>query len=171
MKPIKKMTRAMLPNLPDEVFDMFITQINDTESSSFDTMPGGRWFYYFGELTIEAFNSLRWRKIVLTLKETLFHPISGRDVDLLIHYCKRKEKAKAGTVQSYPIPIDSPVRLSGIKEFIIKTGRLPAPIVAIRTANGIRVLDGCHRLSAAVSCPDPDAIPLDAWIGEFPENK
>ena len=169
MKPIK-LTKAMLPNLPAEVFNMFISQINDTESSPFDTMPGGRWFHYFGELTIEAFNRLRWRKIVLTLKETVFHPISGRDVDYLIHYCERKEKAKTGTMQSCPIPVDSPIRLRGIKEFIIKTGRLPAPIVAIRTTDGIRVLDGCHRLSAVVLCPNPDHIPLDAWIGEFPKN-
>ena len=169
MKPIK-LTKVMLQNLPNEVFDMFITQINDTESSPFDFMPGGRWFYYFGEMTIEAFNHLHWRKIVLTFKETLFHPVSGRDIDCLIHYCKLKGKSNAWALQGYSIPIDSTDRLRAFKKVIINTGRLPAPIVAIRTNNGIRVLDGIHRLSAAVSCPNPNVIPLDAWIGEFPEN-
>lgn len=168
MKPIK-LTKDMLPNLPEEVFNMFITQINDTESVSFDNRPGGRWFYYFGELTIEAFNQLQWRRAVLTFKETIFHPISGKDIDTLIHYCELEGKPIARAL--YPgYPVDSPTRLSGLKEFIMKTGHLPAPVVTIRTNNGIRVLDGCHRLSAAVSCPNPDLIPLDAWIGESPEN-
>lgn len=169
MKPIIKLTKAMLPTLPDEVFDMFITQINNTESSAFDSMPGGRWFYYFGEISIEAFNHLRWRQTVLTFKETIFHPISGNDIDALIHYCELEGKPIARAI--YPgYPQDSPSRLAGIKKYIMNTGSLPAPIVAIRTNSGIRVLDGCHRLSAAASCPNPEAIPLDAWIGERPEN-
>ncbi len=164
------MTKAMLPNLPNEVFDMFITQINDTDSSPFDSMLGGRWFYYFGELTIEAFNQLRWIRTTLSFKEAIFHPTSGSDIDRLVHYCKLEGKPIARAL--YPgYPPDSPARLAGIKEVIMNTGRLPAPIVAIRTDNGIRVLDGCHRLAAAVSCPNPEDIPLDVWIGERPENK
>jgi hypothetical protein len=168
MKPIK-MTKAMLQNLPDEVFNMFITQINDTESSLFDSMPGGRWFYYFGELTVEAFSYLQWQRKVLTFKDTIFHPISGRDIDNLVHYCKLEGNLIARALYPEYSP-DSPARLAGIKEVIMNTGRLPAPIVAIRTDTGIRVLDGCHRLSAAVSCPNPEDIPLDAWIGERPKK-
>lgn len=164
-----KITKEMLPNLPDEIFNMFIAQINATELSPFDSEPGGRWFYHLGNLSVEAFNQLRWIRTVITFKEALFHPNSREEVDALIHYCELEGKAIARALYPWH-PADSPSRLKGIKKIIINTGRLPAPIVAIRTGDGLRVLDGCHRLSAAVSCPNPDEIPLDAWIGEFPEN-
>jgi hypothetical protein len=160
-----KMTKAMLPNLPGEVFDMFITQINETESTTFDSMPGGRWFYYFGELSVEAFNHLIWRRTTLFFNKDIFHPVSCSDVDTLIHYCGLNSETMAMAL--YPrYPVDSKARFAWHKEFIKKTGRLCAPIVVIRTIEGIRFLDGCHRLAAAFSLELHDSIPLDAWIGE-----
>lgn len=155
----------MLPNLPDEVFEMFIIPQSESPLNIFDSKPGGRWFCHFGGLSIDEFSNLRWRRSTLFFNKDIFHPHSCSDVDRLIEYCSLNSNSlRKALFQGYPT--DSMERLAWHKEFIINTGRLCAPIVGIRTVDGLKVLDGTHRLSAAFSLEMHNSIPIDAWIGE-----
>jgi len=159
MLPIK-MTKAMLPNFPDEIFDMFIMQQNESALNIFDSQPGGRWFCHFGNLSIDEFNNLQWRKSELFFNKDIFHRLSMGDINGLI------EHVQSDDTFDNLYPKDSRARFSWHQTVIRNTGKLCAPIVCIRTNEGFRVLDGTHRLAAAFSLSAHDSIPLDAWIGE-----
>ena len=77
-----KLTRNMLPNLPDEVFEMFIVPLNGSASNVFDSQPGGRWQVHFSGRSLGEFNKLRWRKSVFVFKVLLdlLHPVSFLDI-------------------------------------------------------------------------------------------
>jgi len=163
MTPIK-LTRDMLPNLPDEIYEMFVVPQNDAPLNIFDFQPQGRWFFHFGGLYVEEFAQLRWRRAVLPFNKDIFHPESRSDIDRLVSYSRINDRKLADTILPGN-PTDSRERLAWHKEVIINTGRLCAPIVCIRTGETIRILDGTHRLAAA-SLVDNSGIPLDAWLGE-----
>jgi hypothetical protein len=161
MHPIK-LTRDMLPTLPDEIYRMFVVPQNDAPLNIFDSHPSGRWFVHFGGLTIEEFNNLIWHKAELFFEEDIFHPDTYDDIGRLI--ASNKNPPTNTLLQRNPS--DSRERLIRHKKIIVETGRLYAPIVCIRTNIGIKILDGAHRVVAALSIKGSEAIPLDAWIGE-----
>jgi hypothetical protein len=159
-----KITRDMLPNLPDEIYEMFIVPQNDAPLNIFDTQPEGRWFYHFGGLDIEEFNKLGWRRAELSFDKDIFHPDTYGDIDGLIDHLKKGSTSS----KISPHPADSRERVIWQRNIIKKTGSLFAPIVCILTTEGLKVLDGTHRIVAALSLSTDDSgtIPLDAWIGE-----
>lgn len=159
-----KLTRDMLPNLPNEIFEMFIVPQNEAPLNIFDSQPEGRWFYHFGGLFLEEFNKLRWRRTELSFDENIFHPDTYSDIAGLIDHIKKGSTFS----EKSPYPADSRERVIWQRDIIKKTGRLFAPIVCIRTSGYLKLLDGSHRIVAAISS-SPDGIeifPLDAWIGE-----
>jgi len=160
-----KITKNMLPNLPDEIFEMFIVPQNEASLNVFDSQPGGRWFYHLGNLSIEQFSQLRWRKSELFFNKDIFHPLSVGDINGLIEHCTPGNTFHERAFGNW-YPKDSGTRLAWHKDFIINAGKLCAPIVCIKTNEGFRVLDGTHRLAAAFLIEKHDLIPLDSWIGE-----
>lgn len=151
----------MLPNLPDELFNMFIAPLNNGTRNVHDSQPEGRWHYHFGGLSIKEFSDLGWEIKVIFLNKNLLHPDSYRDINGLVSYCASDNKAL------FPwYPQNSPERLVWHKEFVLKTGHLCAPIVGIKTGGTIRILDGTHRLSALFSLGVQYCTPVDIWIGE-----
>ncbi len=155
----------MLPNMPDEVFEMFIVPLNEHPASIFDDKPEGRWFYHFGGLSIEEFSELRWKRATLFFNKDRFHPLSCQDIDTLLEFCELPANSNRNTLYQGYSP-SSREHLARLNLSILNTGKLNAPIVCIKTRNGYRVLDGCHRLAAAFSLDIRDSIPLDAWVGE-----
>ena len=155
----------MLPNLPDEIFEMLVVPQNDAPLNIFDSQPEGRWFYHFGGLFLEEFNQLRWRRIILAFGKDILHPDSYQDINRLIQHCSIDNVEIANTILP-GIPADSRERLIWHAQFIARTGSLCAPIVCIKTNAGIRTLDGTHRLAAVKLSKNRDTIPIDAWFGE-----
>lgn len=150
----------MLPNLPDEIYETFVVPQNDAPLNAFDDHPLGRWFVHFGGLSINEFDKLRWRRTEFLFSATVFEPGTYSDIDRLIKHLK-------GVALSPRIPTNSRERVIWQRNVIKKTGRLFAPIVCMRTIKGLKVLDGSHRIVAALFLSvDGPEIPLDAWIGE-----
>lgn len=159
VNPIK-LSRDMLPNLPDEIYEMFVVPQNDAPLNIFDSQPQGRWFFHFGGLSIEEFGQLGWRRAELLFSATVFEPYTYGDIDRLIKHLK-------GVALSPGIPADSRERVVWQRNVIKKTGRIFAPIVCIHTVEGLKILDGAHRVVALLSLSsDGPEIPIDAWIGE-----
>ena len=156
------MTRDMLPNLPDEIYEMFVVPQNDAPLNQFDDHPRGRWFVHFGGLTIEEFNNLSWHRAELSFDKDIFHLDTYEDIKRLITF---HMNPPMDTLRSRN-PTDSRERLIRHRKIIVETGRLCAPIVCIRTNSGLKLLDGVHRVIASLSVKGSEAIPLDAWVGE-----
>lgn len=163
MTPIK-LKREMFPNLPDEVWNIFIVPLNDDRSNIFDTHVNGRWFVHFGGLSIEAFSKLQWNLTILPTNEILDN-FTITDIDRILSYCNIKDSPYA---RARFIGYDPSIRTTVAKytEFIAKARRLPAPIVGIRTNAKFKVLDGNHRLATLFDLGLYSSIPIDAWIGE-----
>lgn len=157
----------MLPNLPDEIFEMFVVPQNDAPLNIFDSQPEGRWFWHFGGLSLEEFNQLRWRRTELTFESDILHPDSYRDIKGLIEYCSADE-SEIGNARFQGYSPHSRKFMPNLMLSMTNTGKFNAPIVGICTNEGIRVLDGTHRLSAAFVLKSRVAIALDTWIGEKP---
>lgn len=129
------MTKAMLPNLPDEIFDVFIAPQNKSPLNIFDSQPEGRWFYHFSGLSTDEFSNIRWRRSTLPFNKDTFHPDSCCDIYSLIEYCNLSSNSpKKVLFQGYPT--DSRKRLARHKKFVINTGHLCAPIVVISIIYG-----------------------------------
>lgn len=164
MNPIK-ITRDMLPNLPDEIYELFIVPQNDAPLNIFDSQPEGRWYWHFGGLSLEEFKQLRWRRDELSFDKTIFHPDSYSDIDGLIKYCEANESQMSqARFQGYSP--SSREFMPHLMLAMIEAGKFNAPIVGIHTNIGIRVLDGTHRLAASLVLKSKVEIPIDAWIGE-----
>jgi hypothetical protein len=164
MTPIER-AKAMLPNMPDEVFKLFIAEMFiDTPwpfSNIDQSLIGTKWYYYFGGLSLRQFSNLRWKIYNFMLDKNILHPDSYGDAARLI--------------KEHVLGIETPIRnvrktkerFFGLVKYIERTKKFPAPIITIRTEfNNLRVLDGSHRLAALYALELDDKIPIDAWIGQ-----
>ncbi len=80
--------REMFPNVPDEVFKLFLADfINETTwkfSSIFDSTAGTPWYQWLGELSLYEFSQLRWNIFSLFINKNNLHPYSYGDIECLI---------------------------------------------------------------------------------------
>jgi hypothetical protein len=122
-----KLTREMLPNLPDEIWEMFVVPQNNAPLNIFDSRPESRWFYHFGGLSIEEFNQLRWCSAELSFDKDIFHPDTYGDIERLIHHLK-------GAAFSPAHPTDSRERVVWHRN-IIKKNRKTLRTHCLHTGN------------------------------------
>jgi len=127
MNPIK-LTRDMLPNLPDEIYEMFVVPQNEAPLNIFDSQTEGRWFWHFGGLSLEEFKQLRWKRSELILERDILHPDSYRDINGLVEYCEADESLIShARFQGYSP--HSREFMPHLMLSMIKTGKFNAPIV------------------------------------------
>lgn len=162
--PIEQ-AREMFPDVPDEIFELFMVPLVDEKTwkfkSIFDSTIDTKWFHWLAELSLCEFKKLKWNRHVLMLNKEILHPLSYGDIDLLIkdHVLNEETFARESIYRSKD-------RLVGHMRFIVNTGRLCAPIVAVGTIERLRILDGNHRIAALVSLGLNSKIPIEVWLGE-----
>lgn len=167
MLPIK-LKRDAFPNLPDEIWSTFIERLNNDGLNDFDFNSHGRWFVHFGGLSIKGFSDLRWRMISHPLAELriALDAYTTIDIDEAIKFLLSDDSPESRARFKRYDPMTRKTIARYVK-FIEKTRCLPTPIVGIRTSTGFRVLDGHHRLIAALyfEAQNSISIDIDAWIG------
>ena len=163
--------KAMLPNMPDEVFDTWLLPIirghnSWPYSNILSPHPSQRWHQYFGLLTLCDISNLLWDRISLTFDMGCLDQLSNATINTLIE----KHIYNFDTTGGFNVR-DSKKRFFGFVEFIKRTGNIPAPIIGINTDNGLRILDGNHRLSALTYLGLRGRINCDTWVGHPPIHK
>jgi len=155
--------KAMLPYVPDEVFNMFLAPLIETDGWPSDTsMPLEQpWSLWLGTHFLNEFINLRWKRDTLLINENVLHPNSQGDINALISAVFYNSWTPAG----YDLA-KAKMRVHSQIEIIRRTGHLCAPIVITHTPAGFRVLDGHHRMAAHYTLRLHTTIPVPAWIGK-----
>lgn len=154
----------MLPNMPDEVFDTWLLPIIRDHNAwpyldIFSPHPSLQWSQYFGLYALNDISNCIWRKLVCSFGMNTLDPISNRTINALIedHVCDLNTPIRLNVR-------DSKVRFFGLVEFIQRTRVIPAPIVGINTDDGLRILDGNHRLAALTFLKLRGRLQCSTWV-------
>jgi len=158
--------RRLLANMPDEVFSLYIEPLIqlhgwpfDSLDTSYDTPEKRRWFYMFDGHRIQTISDLSWERDKMSFSLAGFHPTAQRTIFGLLDQHVR------GIPTAYADVINTKARFASCRAFIASTGRLPKPVILLEEWEGLRILDGNHRLAAMASLPHADQCVIDCWIG------
>ena len=155
------LAKRVLNKMPNEVFDIYIAPIvrvygwtftNKHSPTSFSTWSG-----VFGKQSLETIANLDWKRREISLGGSLFHPRSQKLIGILYGECV-KGKARITNVAN------SQARFDRIRSFVKRTGRLPAPVILMKSYSGLLILDGHHRIAALLSLR-LSANLFSAWVG------
>lgn len=158
----------MFSRIPDEVFDGFLKPliINDLgwpfTSVNDNMVVGTGWYRALYPFSLASFSNLRWKRSSFPIYQDILDPVSYGDINLII--TNQIANMFSCTPEYSKSSRDT---MTGIKEFIKSTGRFPAPIVTAMTPNGIKILDGNHRVAALFDLGLNNSIPIDTWHGTF----
>jgi hypothetical protein len=159
----------MLANMPDEVFDTWLLPIIKDHDSwpyndIFSTHPSVQWSQYFGLFTLYDISNLMWDKFNLRLDVDLLDQIS----DNTIYALMMKHVFNVDATGQFNVR-DSKIRFDGFVELIKRTGSIPPPVIGVNTPDGLRILDGNHRLAALTYLERRGQVQCDTWVGHPPK--
>jgi len=115
--------KSMFPNMPDEVFDIFLKPLIEVYGWSFvdvkESVPvESEWFRILYPCTLFAISQFVWNRRGFSILDT-FHNVTIQDIELLIRIHK-------GT---HPEIGENRLTISRHKETIMNTGSFSAPII------------------------------------------
>lgn len=157
--------RAMLHRVPPDVFNQFFEPIirNDIGwefDSRSATLHGSDWFRVLYPVTLPGIICMKWERVNFILDpELLFHYSLG-DIELAIKNQTENVWAAIGR--------DSEASRKSIawhKAKICETNSFHAPVTLALTPEGIKILDGHHRIAALIDLGLHTSTPVDAWVG------
>ncbi len=164
MTPVER-AKAMLPNIPLELFDAFMVPFIDDCGlpfiNNFDLTHNTPWYQLLHRYDLYKFSRLQWNVSPLILNEKVLNPESYTDIKLLI----------MDHVMNVETPVrwnvtDSKKRFLWHMDYIKRTGTFCTPIVIVRTEfNNFIILDGVHRMSALYALRLHHSVAIPAWIG------
>ena len=164
--PIKQ-AKAMLPNIPDEVFDGFLSPLIDSFGWPFSSvsqiLDGTEWCRILYPLTLPELSALKWNRKLFTLESHSLYKGSVADLEHII-------RNKVENIWA-PIGRDStPCRMSLLwhEADIMETGKFCSPITIAKTPTGWKILDGNHRVAALFTLDLVEKVQIDAWVGSPP---
>jgi len=156
--------RTMLATMPTEVFDKFLKPLINSYGWPFRTiltsLVGTEWHRILHPLTLESLSQLKWIRHEFILKKESLCPSSLSDIGYVIENKTRNIWAFIGRDSQ-------PCRDSLIwhEKFIAETGRFSAPVTITLNIDGLRILDGNHRIAALFTLGLVGTFKVDAWVG------
>jgi hypothetical protein len=162
MNPIQK-AKAMLPDMPKQVFDEWLLPIIKdhnswpyTDASSLH--PSQQWEQYFGLFSFIDIVNLKWQTLILSFDLGGLDSISNNTIKTLIDWHVHNLKPNSNIHNSKN-------RFYHFVSLIKEKHSIPSPIIGVNTDEGLRVLDGNHRLSALTYLGLRGKIKCSTWIG------
>ncbi len=139
--------RAMLPEMPEEVFTMWIAEVVARNGWPFECLSDSArepWRSYFCGLSLRNISELVWEKSAATIGIGTLHP----DAQKSIHSMMMVQSI--GMTEGFEVPDDSRDRWMRILSFVQETRELPCPVVLLGQSDHFRIFDGHHRLAVGV---------------------
>lgn len=166
----RERARQLLPDMPQEVFDIWIADLIKLVGwpfTSIDQPVTIEWARYFWGMSLETVSKLDWHRQSFPFALDAFLPIVQKRLNdkVLINRFGGAEKAKAAK--------DSMLRWERALAHIEKEGKLPAPVILHGALGNFGVFDGTHRLSAVLyltmSIPTRFLnMQIPCWVTEIP---
>lgn len=154
--------RNFFPNMPDEVFTMWLKPIAVHYGWPFikpdESKDGTKWAAVFGDYDLNYWVSVKWRLSEIAITEETFTDFT----------CFRLNSIIKGCVECIPTLFTgvsgSQERFRACADFIRNNGRIPCPIIVFDKGCGIEILDGNHRVAALLHVGIPNGYKIPAWI-------
>jgi len=156
--------RAILTNMPNEVFDIYIQPLilsNGWPFRSLNSPTLPPWLLYFDHHSIQTIGKLRWERHTMYFLLGLFHSSSQQRIVGIIDTHIR------GLSTPFANITNGRQRFFRPRAYIARTGRMPVPVILMQDFGGLRILDGNHRLAALASLRNANSIVVDCWIGSL----
>jgi hypothetical protein len=158
--------REFFPKMPDEVFDMwlspFIEEIGWPFKSDTETTKGTRWENLFGiDRSLRDWAACSWMLIDIDTSRFKISTSSQFTLHALIQSangCKPAEMVNLSNTEQ---------RFRACAEFIVESGRIPAPIIAVFSGDEFDIIDGNHRIAALAHIGVPKGYKIPAWVPKF----
>ncbi|MGH7182066.1 MAG: hypothetical protein ACREJN_08825 [Nitrospiraceae bacterium] len=157
MKP-----REFFPNMPDEVFDMwlapFIEKIGWPFTDVSADLSGTRWNILLGEIPLYVWNRLAWSRVDLEFTKLDFTFCAELAIESIVDNCVHGLTTGTENLQN------TKERFWACAEFIRVHQTIPKPIVAIYKNKKIEVMDGNHRIAALRHIGVPNGYWVPTWL-------
>lgn len=157
--------KSMFPNMPDEVFDLWLAPLIESDGWPFNSLSsptrGTIWYRYFEGHSLYVINNLFWEYKLIPCLLNRFHPNSVNVLALLAYDYTHNLSALTAELK------DGKGRESFTRsqKFIKRTGRIHTPVVFIVDSGLYQIMDGNHRIAALFSI-GLNGLTIEAWIGD-----
>jgi hypothetical protein len=159
-----QVARTLLANMPDELFSLYMEPLIEEYGwpfSSSDSPTNMPWWQLFDGLSFKIICQLSWERKEFPFSFTLFHRYARTQILGLIN------THIFGINNEFASIPNTEARFRRACDYIACTGRLPVPVVLIQDPEGLRILDGNHRLAAMASLSNSINGIVDGWIGSL----
>jgi hypothetical protein len=159
-----QVARNLLTNMPDELFSLYMEPLIEEYGwpfSSQDSPTNMPWWQLFDGLQFRTICQLSWERSEIAFSLRLFHRYARTQILGLL------QAHILGINNEYASIPNTKARFHRARDFIARTGRMPVPVVLIQDPEGLRILDGNHRLAAMASSPNSSDGIVDCWIGSL----
>lgn len=159
--------RKCFPIMPDEVFDIWISQhirfsgwpFTGQETSISDPT----WAKYFRDRPIPFWARVNWVRISPPFNKV---KIERRAIDVCKRLAEIGKKYITTGIAEQTLVKDTPQKVSALAAEIRRTGKFPVPIVSLAFNDELLLLDGHHRLAAMFLHDESGIFQFDSWVGE-----
>jgi len=157
-----EVARQLLANMPDEVFNLYIAPLIPSYGWPFQKLESpaeGHWLLAFDHRSLKELSQLSWERLDMPFSLTVFDPSSQDRITAIGDQHIRGMSTPFAHIEN------ARERFFRARDYIARTGRMPVPVVLMWDWDGLRILDGNHRLAAMASFSNASACTVDCWIG------
>jgi len=129
-----------LPDWPDDVIDQWLFHLANREDTGWpppDPLGTHAWTYILGHRPVSWWREVTWKLETTDCSHEKLSLATQRIVNQMIAEVGRKIVEDA-----------TRRRFNNAFQDILNTGGFPSPLIAMRMADGLSVIDGNHRVSA-----------------------
>ncbi len=159
--------RSVFENMPVEVFELYIEPlIKDLgwTYTSKNAIVSNGWQLAFDNNQLATIVELQWERRNTNFRSLTFHPNSANNLKWIMQAHLDGIETPCSNVKN------GKQRFESCLSFIKRAGRLPKPVVFMKSLPGYRILDGNHRLAAALAVSRTIDTQIPYWIGSKPSN-
>jgi hypothetical protein len=140
--------KDIFPKMPQEVFDMWITPLILDNGWPFHStncsVQNTRWEHLFADLTLGQWADCEFKLVKFPLSSLDFKATTWLYIDGIIDHCTAGAHTRTANLKN------TQERFRACAEFILTNKRLPLPIMGIFRGGGWMIVDGHHRIAAAI---------------------
>lgn len=154
--------RQFFPNVPDEVFDMWLIPLAKDYGWPFENIheetKDTKWYHTLGGLPLSFWHSAEWE---LTQRDLLSMPFSFITKFVLRSLIEQYQSGSHTVVANLERTKE---RFGACADFIITNGIIPKPIIVLERNGAFEIVDGNHRVAALLHVGVPQNYKVPMWI-------
>lgn len=157
--------QSLFPAMPPDVLNLWLGPGVDNYGWPFqsvlDSITDSEWSGFLLGRSLSFWSQVEWRLLALTVNPAIFHPDTISRFDWIIDNCAFGEETPTANLQN------TKQRFWAATSFIRANQAMPQPLVALFNGCDFTILDGNHRLAAAVFLRLDKNFSFPAWVA-FP---